>query len=103
MKKVFVILLTVLIVFTHSIAFARNEDALKIASDTASVDIIVDILITRPIGFVGLVGGTAIFVLTLPIAAVTKSLDRTTQAFVKEPYEYTFVRPLGDIRGEKNY
>ncbi len=101
MRKGFVIAVTVLIFFIHSVVFAQREYATEINHDTAAADIIVDVFIIRPIGFVGLVSGTAVFILTLPAAVATKSVDRTKKVFVKVPYNYTFVRPLGDIRGEK--
>jgi hypothetical protein len=103
MKKVAVIVLIVLIVFTHSMAFAKHEYVPPISSDTAPADIIIDIIVTRPIGLIGLVGGTVLYIVTFPAAAVTKSIDRTKKAFVTDPYNYTFVRPLGDIRGEHHY
>ncbi len=103
MKKILLIALTIFIVFTHSMAFAAHEYVSGLDSDTAAADIVFDVLVTRPIGLVGLVGGTAVFVLTLPIAVISKSVDRTSEALVKEPYKYTFVRPLGNVRGEKHY
>ncbi len=103
MKKIFIILLAVLIVFVHSIAFTAGEKHPKLDPDTASADVMVDIVCTRPIGFIGLIAGSILYLVTLPIAVATKSMDRTQQAFVIDPYEYTFERPLGDIRGENNY
>jgi hypothetical protein len=103
MKKVIIVFLIILIVFAHSVSFAKHEYAAGIDRDTAAADIIVDIMVTRPIGVIGLVGGSVLFVVTWPIAAVTRSVERTKKAFVTDPYLYTFVRPLGDIRGEKQY
>jgi hypothetical protein len=78
-------------------AFAGEEYSQKLNRDTAAADIVIDVLITRPIGFVGLVTGTAAFILTLPVAVATGSVDRTRYAFVEVPYDYTFHRPLGDV------
>ncbi len=59
--------------------------------------ILVDALVMRPIGIgacaVGLVGA----LLTLPFAAATHSMDRVQQSLIREPFEYTFKRPLGDM------
>jgi len=103
MKKVFSILLAVIIIFTFSISFAGFEKPQMLDSDTAAADIVLDMVITRPIGLVGLIAGSVVYVVTLPVAMITKSVDRTQKALVKDPYDYTFVRPLGDIRGEENY
>jgi hypothetical protein len=103
MKRVIIAFLTVLIVLSHSVGYAKHEYAAGIDRDTAAADIMVDIIVTRPIGLIGLVGGSVLFVATLPVAAITKSVDRTKKAFITDPYSYTFVRPLGDIRGEQHY
>ena len=103
MKKVCVLLLTILIIFTHSMAFAKERHVPKLDSDYASIYIITDILFIRPLGFVGFLGGSVLFIATLPVAVATKSIDRTKQAFILDTYAYTFNRPLGDLRGEENY
>lgn len=97
MKKLCILLLTIIIVLTHAIAFAESEYGHKLDRDTAAADIVIDVLITRPVGFVGLVTGTAAFILTLPVAIATESVDRTRFAFIETPYDYTFHRPLGDV------
>ncbi len=104
MKKVCILLLTILIIFTHSMVFAKEKRHVpKLDSDYASVFVITDMLFIRPLGFVGFLGGSVLFIATLPVAAATKSIDRTKQAFVLDPFDYTFNRPLGDLKGEKNY
>ena len=103
MKKVCALLLTILIIFTHSMAFAKERHAPKLDSDYASIYVITDILFIRPLGFVGFLGGSVLFIATLPVAVATKSIDRTKQAFILDTYDYTFKRPLGDLRGEENY
>jgi hypothetical protein len=59
--------------------------------------IIVDILFLRPAGIaamgVGLVGA----LIALPFAALSGSTDRVTQRLIKEPFAYTFKRPVGDL------
>lgn len=88
MKKIFIVLVTLLFVLTSTTAFA--------ASDNDGVAIIADFLILRPIGIATIVGGTGMFILTFPFAIITGSVGKTADALVVDPVEFTFVRDLGD-------
>lgn len=88
MKKIFIVLVTLLFVLTSTAAFA--------ASDDDGIAIIADFLILRPIGIATIAGGTGMFILTLPFAAITGSVGKTADALVVEPVNFTFVRDLGD-------
>lgn len=87
MKKALIILLTLLFSFTFTTAFAAQDD---------DVAVTLDILFLRPVGFATLVGGTGIFILSLPLAVVSGSVGKTSNALVVEPLKYTFTRSLGD-------
>jgi len=87
MKKAFIILLTLLFSFTSTAVFAAQDD---------DVAVTMDLLLLRPIGFATLVGGTGIFILSLPLAVISGSVGKTSNALVVEPLKYTFTRPLGD-------
>ena len=56
-----------------------------------------DTLFVRPACLVATIVGSALFVISLPIAAVTKSVHQTAHALVVKPAEATFKRPLGDM------
>jgi hypothetical protein len=56
-----------------------------------------DALVMRPVLFAATVAGSAIFVVTLPFAALSKSVKSTAHALVVAPAEATFTRPLGDF------
>lgn len=56
-----------------------------------------DLLVIRPISFVGLVLGSVVFVLSSPFSAIGGNINQAAEKLVKEPASYTFVRPLGDI------
>jgi hypothetical protein len=58
-------------------------------------EIVFDLVIARPAGFMGLVLGTSIFLVSYPFAVVTGSAKNTAHALVTEPYEFTFERDLG--------
>jgi hypothetical protein len=59
-------------------------------------DITFDLMIARPLGFVSVALGTSLFVVTLPFAVATGSADNTAKALVAKPYNFTFVRDLGE-------
>jgi hypothetical protein len=56
-----------------------------------------DAVFMRPALFVTTVAGGAIFVVALPIAAISRSIKSTANALVVAPAKATFTRPLGDF------
>ena len=85
MKKMFIILLALLFVFSSiSIAFASDEAVLA------------DLFFLRPLGLASLVGGTAVFVVSLPITAINRSISKSAKELVADPFNYTFNRPIGE-------
>jgi hypothetical protein len=56
-----------------------------------------DTLILRPAGIAAMAVGAAMSIVSFPFAAMTNTVDRLGQKYYVEPYEYTFIRPLGDI------
>jgi hypothetical protein len=88
MKKLVILIIAVAVILASSLAMAEGREATNIMADT---------LFMRPLGVVALVAGTAAYVVSLPAAAITHSTDKTYEVLVKEPYEYTFVRPVGEI------
>ena len=56
-----------------------------------------DLLVVRPLSFVGLVAGSVVFVLSSPFSAIGGNIHQAAQKLVKEPATYTFVRPLGEM------
>ena len=70
-----------------------NERGTEIGDD---VSIILDLLILRPVGLVATVGGTVIFVCSLPISLPTGSVGKTFNALMAKPAVYTFWRTLGE-------
>jgi hypothetical protein len=56
-----------------------------------------DIVLVRPLSLVGTVLGTAVFIVALPINALTLNFKDPARRLILEPAKYTFVRPLGDL------
>ena len=61
--------------------------------EPSAEDIILDVGVLRPAGLITLAAGTIIFVVSSPLALITKSTKTTAKKLVVEPYEFTFGRP----------
>jgi hypothetical protein len=89
MRKILVVFMASLLFLSSSVAFAQSN---------TEGNIIGDALFIRPIGLVSIVAGTAIFVVSLPFAVITKDVPKTAKQLVVDPFNYTFDRPIGDFR-----
>ena|ERR1041385_5996323 len=56
-----------------------------------------DVLLVRPLCFLTTIVGSALFVVALPVAAISKSTRETAHALVVRPARATFTRPVGDM------
>ena len=72
-----------------------SETAMMAGNDTVSPT--VDVLVLRPVAFVTLVGGIAIFAATLPFVAITRphEIGRPFDGLVAAPARYLWLDPLG--------
>src|SRR6478752_5054313 len=73
---------------------ADANDDLKVAADT---------LVVRPVCLVATAVGTGLFVISLPIAALSRSVKKTAHVLVVRPARATFTRPLGDMEALEDY
>ena len=72
------------------------------SSDIEEVIAAGDLVICRPLGFVSTLLGAGLFVLSLPFAIPSASVNETAETFVGKPLSFTFQRPLGDF-GMRKY
>jgi hypothetical protein len=56
-----------------------------------------DVVLVRPIGFVGLVASTSLFAFAGPIGATYGQFHALWELYVEDPFEFTFRRPIGDF------
>ncbi|MEQ1440668.1 hypothetical protein AAG565_15020 [Fontimonas sp. SYSU GA230001] len=83
---------------------AASAASAQVAGDSvdeapSAVAMTFDLLIVRPLSFVGLVAGTGLFVASLPLALIQfEAPVNPAKKFVVEPAKYTFTRPLGEMR-----
>ncbi len=66
-------------------------------SDGTPEAVAADILVVRPFCLVATILGSAVFVVGLPVAAITKSTDKAADALDKAPADATFKRPVGNF------
>lgn len=58
---------------------------------------IIDTLITRPIGILACAVGFGGLIVSAPFAAMSGTSEQAFDAFLTEPGDYTFTRPLGQF------
>jgi hypothetical protein len=56
-----------------------------------------DVIVVRPLSFVATILGSALFVISLPVAAISDSTADTAEALVFKPGRMTFTRPVGEM------
>jgi hypothetical protein len=85
-----------------AIAFVATLPGRALAApEDSGTAMMVDVVIARPLCLAATAIGSAFFVLSLPIALPTKSVNRSAQALVVTPAKATFTRPLGDFEALK--
>jgi len=87
----------VAVTFMTPPALAGSGDAVI---DDASADaMIFDLVFLRPAGLVAIVGGSVVFVLSLPFSALGENVGEAAEKLVVAPTRFTFARPLGHMEG----
>jgi hypothetical protein len=99
MKKTIAICLTAALLLSAcgpTVFAGSPEEAMpERQNGTDDIPVIIDVLLLRPLGLVGCVVGLAAAVIALPFAIPSGSMDKVSQALIREPFYYTFKRPLG--------
>ncbi len=66
-------------------------------SDEGPLAVMADVTVVRPACLVATAVGSALFVVALPWAALSKSVKSTAKTLVVKPARATFTRPVGDM------
>ncbi len=94
-KVITILMVTFLVLVFSSMTFAATQE---VGSSKPSIGAVVsDILVLRPLGFVGTILGGAAFVVSLPVTLATHNVDNVEKIIVEKPFNYTFERPLGNM------
>jgi len=91
MKKTVIAALVVMTLISTSVSALADGGA------TVAAAMVVDVIIGRPAGIVATILGSAVFVLALPFAALSGSVEPVVQTLVVDPFKFTFTRPVGDF------
>jgi hypothetical protein len=73
------------------------------SGDTDATSVVVDVVAARPVTFALTIVGTALFVVSLPVAATSGCLNKAANTLVVAPAKDTFTRPLGDFEDFLDY
>ena len=88
---------TKLITTICALALVFGSASSAFASEGDGVNMVADVVLVRPSCLVATVVGSAVFLVALPIAAISKSTKQAANALVVQPAKATFTRPLGDM------
>ena len=58
---------------------------------------VMDLLVVRPVSFIGLVIGTGLSLVATPFALASGKTGQVYQRLVVQPYDFTVCRPLGQF------
>ena len=90
MKRTFLILSAVLLLIGSTQSACAFDDG---SFEAAAADV----LVVRPLSFVATLLGSALYVVSLPVAAISDSVSDTAEALVLTPGRMTFTRPIGEL------
>ena len=91
MKSKLITAICVLAIGLGSVASSRASE------NSGPLTVATDAVVIRPACLLATVLGSAIFVVSLPVAAISKSVKKTADTLVAKPAKATFTRPLGDM------
>jgi hypothetical protein len=75
---------------------ASAENSNTVTGDKAT-DMVVDLVVVRPLGLAATVVGTVLTVVALPFTIPSGSVGSSARELIVKPAEYTFNRPLGEF------
>ena len=96
MLKFFAKPLAICLIFAFVLVPLGNE-ALAAGKDPDAGSMIADTFFGRPLGFAATIVGSAVFVVSIPFSALGGNTSTALQKLVKDPFLFTFKRPLGDF------
>jgi hypothetical protein len=88
---------TKILILLCAITIGMGNLTVSRASNDDDIATITDVALVRPGCFLATILGSAVFIVALPIAAISGSVKRTADTLVLSPGQATFTRPLGDF------
>ena len=96
MKRIFLLLLTVSLLIGGLYSTGWAGDNLKKDDPMDQGWSLVDLLVARPLSVLAGVGGSAIFVVTLPFTIPSKTTRSAADMFIVQPFQFAFDREVPD-------
>ncbi len=75
---------------------AAADDPNTVSGDKG-MDMLVDVVVVRPLGLAATVLGTALTIVALPFTIPTGSVGDSAREMIVKPAQFTFTRPLGQF------
>jgi uncharacterized membrane protein YczE len=99
MHKTVGILLVALMValFVSFSASPVNAEEPSQTEEVSAGTMLFDLVFVRPVGIIATGLGAATYVVTIPFSGPGGNLNEALEKMVKEPFRYTFTRPIGKI------
>ncbi len=94
MKRILILIIICFLLLNSTVAFADWGESFYVVGDLA---------VARPLGIAATIIGGAIFVACLPFAIPSNSVKSTADVLVREPFGFTFKRPLGEFKTDASY
>jgi hypothetical protein len=91
-------ILTAMCIVTLTLAGSQSANA-----EEGPLAAAADVLVVRPACLAATVVGSAVFVIALPFALMSKSVRPTAEALVIQPAQATFTRRVGDLDALRDY
>ncbi len=87
----------VLLIGVAAPAYSASDSVRSMMAGNDPVSPVVDVLILRPVAMVTLIGGSAIFLASVPFIAITRphEIGKPFDALVAAPARYIWMDPLG--------
>lgn len=83
------------VLFVMPVCSVAQTDG-TVSGDKAT-DMVVDVVVMRPLGLAATIVGTVLTVVALPFTIPSGSVEVSARELIVKPAEYTFQRPLGDF------
>jgi hypothetical protein len=95
-KRLLVFVMVIALVCTTAGSSALAQDS-RIKDEPGGDAMIADFVLVRPLGIAATAVGTAFWVVSLPFSALGKNTGTAWNKLVKDPFVFTFARPLGQF------
>ena len=89
-----------ILILVAGFLFAGNVNANPAGSGKSAPAIVADVFICRPLGLLALIGGSALYVISLPCTIPADGTEEAKRTLIMYPYHYTFTRQLGEFHDE---